>query len=159
MWIPKDAVSITGRRLFEARCLLEEIRNQPNWWLWINLLLTCFWYEGLIANNRLLHSNTNAVVLTNAVRVLLHVTLCKKHVKFSVLHQFSFWRLGTSLCITLAFCYFLSISNFISGTGFSITFYFMAIDNFSGRGKLEILKPFPFFKIHNFFRFFNNESV
>ena len=26
MWIPKGAALIRGRRLFEARCLLEEIR-------------------------------------------------------------------------------------------------------------------------------------
>ena len=33
MWIPKGSVLIRGRRLFEARLLLEEIRNVRTWYI------------------------------------------------------------------------------------------------------------------------------
>ena len=31
MWIPKGDALIRGRRLFEVKCLLEEIRNAMQW--------------------------------------------------------------------------------------------------------------------------------
>ena len=74
-------------------------------------IISC-WIMIWSLNSKLLHTNTHVVFLKNAVCVLLHVTLCK-NVNFSLLHQFSFWQLGILLCITLVFCSFLSISNFI----------------------------------------------
>ena len=61
--------------------------------------------------------------------MLLFVKTCE----YFCLNQFLFWLLGISLCITLAFCSFLSISIFISGTCFSIMFYEMPIDIFQWR--------------------------
>ena len=93
--------------------------NQLDWQLWTNL-----WrYEALMASNKQLQANSLVIFLTNAVRVLLHVSH-RQNVKFSVLHQFLFWRLGISLCITLVLCSFLQISNFLPGTYFlSIILY------------------------------------
>ena len=93
--------------------------NQLDW-----QLLTNLWrYEALMTSNKQLQANSLVIFLTNAVRVLLHVSH-RKNMKFSVLHQFLLWRLGISLCITLVLCSFLQISNFLPGTYFlSIILY------------------------------------
>ena len=115
--------------------------NQLDW-----QLLTNLWrYEALMTSNKQLQANSLVIFLTNAVRVLLHVSH-RKNMKFSVLHQFLLWRLGISLCITLVLCSFLQISNFLPGTYFlSIILYQMPIVVFQWRSQIENFNNGSFF--------------
>ena len=95
--------------------------NQLDW-----QLLTNLWrYEALMTSNKQLQANSLVIFLTNAVRVLLHVSH-RKNMKFSVLHQVFALKIRYFIMYNFGLMFFSTNIKFSSRNLFS--FYHPLLD-------------------------------